>query len=144
MIDFTTAATAIAIGGTCVAIYTDLKSRIIPNRLTYPMIIAGLLLNLLDGIWHLNFWKAISGFLGAGISFAIGYGMWLTGGWAGGDVKLFTGYGALIPFYTPPSTVTPVYPFPITILFNSVLVMLPILLIYAIFRKARGLGFLYE
>ncbi|MFN4133005.1 MAG: prepilin peptidase [Candidatus Hadarchaeales archaeon] len=135
---------AFAVGGTFMAIYTDLKSRIIPNRLTYSMIIAGIALNLINGLLRWDLLKAISGFLGAGISFAIGYGMWLTGGWAGGDVKLFTGYGALLPFYTPPSAISPVYPFPITILFNSVLIMIPILLIYAVFRKAKGLGVLYE
>lgn len=135
---------AIAISGTCIAVYTDLKRRIIPNRLTYSMIAIGIVLNFLFGLYRWDFWKAISGFLGAAISFAIGYGMWFTGGWAGGDVKLFTAYGSLLPLYHPPSTPTPFYPFPITILFNSVLIMIPILSLYAILRKARGLPVLYE
>ncbi len=86
----------------------------------------------------------ISGALGAAIAFIIGYVMWLTGGWAGGDVKLFTALGALMPFYTAPYVQNVPYPFPITILFNSVIAILPILLIYAVICRIRGRGMLYE
>ena len=86
----------------------------------------------------------VSGALGAAIAFAIGYAMWFTGGWAGGDVKLFTALGALLPFYTAPYVQNVPYPFPITILFNSIIIILPILLIYAVICRVRGRGMLYE
>jgi len=70
--------------------------------------------------------------------------MWLTGGWAGGDVKLFTALGALLPFYTAPHVQDVPYPFPLTILFNSVIAILPVLLIYSIICRIRGQGVLYE
>ncbi len=82
--------------------------------------------------------------LGAAIAFVIGYVMWLTGGWAGGDVKLFTALGALLPFYTAPYVQNVPYPFPITILFNSVIAIMPILLIYAVICRVRGRAVLYE
>lgn len=96
------------------------------------------------GLFRLDLWVAISGVLGAAIAFVIGYVMWLTGGWAGGDVKLFTALGALLPFYTAPYVQNVPYPFPITILFNSVIAIMPILLIYAVICRVRGRAVLYE
>lgn len=96
------------------------------------------------GLFRLDLWVAISGALGAAIAFVIGYVMWLTGGWAGGDVKLFTALGALLPFYTAPYVQNVPYPFPITILFNSVIAIMPILLIYAVICRVRGRAVLYE
>lgn len=135
---------AIALAAVCIANYTDLQKRIIPNQLTFPLIGVGIAFWALLGVWHWDLWMTFSGALGAAIAFMIGYAMWLTGGWAGGDVKLFTALGALLPFYTAPHVQNVPYPFPITILFNSVIAILPILLIYAVICRARGRGTLYE
>lgn len=147
----------IALVAVCIANYTDLRKRIIPNRLTFPLIGVGIVFYVLLGIlfelgllslppelarWGL--WITILGAVGAAIAFAIGYAMWLTGGWAGGDVKLFTALGALLPFYTAPYIQHVPYPFPITILFNSVIAIMPILLVYAVVCRIRGRGVLYE
>lgn len=134
----------IALVAVCIANYTDLRKRIIPNRLTFPLIGAGIVFYVLLGIWRWDLWTTISGALGAAIAFAIGYVMWLMGGWAGGDVKLFTALGALLPFYSAPYVVNVPYPFPVTILFNSVIAILPILLVYAVICRIRGRGMLYE
>lgn len=126
-----------------VAIYTDLRERIIPNKLTLPLIGIGIVFYLLLGLYNWNFWSAISGAAGAAAAFAIGYAMWLTGGWAGGDVKLYTALGALLPTYAAPYVQAP-YPFLLTLLFNSVISILPILLIYAVVCRALGRGVFYE
>lgn len=89
-------------------------------------------------------WITVFGAAGAALAFGIGYVMWLTGGWAGGDVKLFTALGALLPFYIPPHVEGAPYPFPLTILFNSVIAILPILLVYTAYCRLRGRGVLYE
>jgi Flp pilus assembly protein protease CpaA len=133
----------IAVVAACIAVYTDMKKRIIPNRLNYPLIVFGILYYLVIGAARADIWTALSGVIGAAISFGIGYFLWFTGGWAGGDVKLFTAFGALLPFYKPPTTDIS-YPFPITILFNSVIVMLPVLLVYSIIRRSMGKSVLYE
>jgi len=135
---------AIALVAACIAIYTDMKERIIPNKLTYPLIGAGIVYYMLLGAWRWDLLTFVSGALGAALSFVIAYAMWMTGGWAGGDVKFFTALGALLPFYQTPFVRSAPYPFPITILFNSVIAMLPILLIYGAFRKSRGLSVLYD
>lgn len=89
-------------------------------------------------------WVTIFGAAGAALAFGIGYVMWLTGGWAGGDVKLFTALGALLPLYTSSHVKDVPYPFPLTILFNSVIAIIPILLVYTAYCRLRGRGVLYE
>lgn len=139
---------AVALVAVCIAFYTDMRWRIIPNKLNYPLIVGGILFYFLLGIYRGDLLMVASGAMGATIAFGIGYAMWLTGGWAGGDVKLFTALGALLPVFAPaysPAPYSSTYPlFPITILLNSVLVAIPILLVYAVICRIRGRGALYE
>ena len=138
----------LALAAACVANYTDLKKRIIPNKLTFPLIPIGVAFYVCWGAYQRDLMLAVSGMVGAAFAFAIGYAMWLSGGWAGGDVKLFTAFGALVPIFSPAYSRAPYssnYPFfPITVLFNSVIVILPILLVYTIICRARGRGAFYE
>ncbi len=139
---------ALALGAVCIACYTDLKDRIIPNKLTYPLIGIGIAFYLAFEIYKGNFYRALFGAVGGALAFGIGYALWLTGGWAGGDVKLFTALGALLPAYTAPH-VSPSYStsyplFPLTILFNSIIAIIPVLLIYAVICRVRGGGAFYE
>lgn len=133
----------LALTAVCIASYTDLKSRIIPNRLTYPLIGAGIAFHALLGVSKGNAWTAAGGAFGAALAFLVGYALWLVGGWAGGDVKLFTALGALMPFYDAPVVRAP-YPFPLTIFLNGIVAMIPIISIYAIICRARGRGVLHE
>ncbi|KXB05699.1 hypothetical protein AKJ50_00240 [candidate division MSBL1 archaeon SCGC-AAA382A13] len=136
-----------ALVGSCVAVFTDLRERIIPNRLTYPLIVVGIGFHLVVGFYRGEFVLAFFGVFGAGLAFSLGYFMYLTGGWAGGDVKLFTAFGALLPAYESPHVVSPLvaYPlFPITILINSVLAAIPVLLIYVLVSRLKGFGIFYE
>lgn len=138
----------LAIGCVAIANYTDLRDRLIPNRLTYPMIVLGIGFHLGLGIYRGEFFRAFYGVVGASIAFGIGYVLYLTGGWAGGDVKLFTAIGALLPAYEPPFSAplySSIYPlFPLTILFNGIIAFTPALLIHAVVSRARGRGAFYE
>jgi preflagellin peptidase FlaK len=133
----------VALVAVCVANYTDLKERIIPNKLTFPLIGAGVVFYVLLGLYRWDLWTLIAGALGAAIAFAIGYAMWLTGGWAGGDVKLFTALGALLPgiglAFKPPHYAAP-YPLLLTILFNSIIAIAPILFAFIVISCARKPG----
>jgi prepilin peptidase CpaA len=90
-----------AIGFTCVAAYTlaglvsDLKTRKLPNVLTVPFFVAGLLYHVIWGFWDLD---QVGGFTGSwhhfvfamqgfGVGFGILFVLWLVGGSGGGDVK---------------------------------------------------------
>ncbi|KUO43172.1 MAG: hypothetical protein APU95_03405 [Hadesarchaea archaeon YNP_N21] len=139
---------ALALSASAVACYTDLKSRIIPDRLTLPLIIAGISFYLLWGAAKLDLIAMLSGAIGASVAFAIGYLLWLAGGWAGGDVKLFTSFGALIPSYSSslfPAPYSSNYPlFPLSVLFNSLIIAAPALAVYLLACKLAGKSALYK
>jgi preflagellin peptidase FlaK len=136
----------LALISVCVANYTDLKERIIPNELTFTLIAVGVVFYLFYGLFgsfgpsEPDFYTFIAGAVGAALAFAIGYGLWLIGAWAGGDVKMFTALGALLPgigkFSFKPSHTAP-YPLPITIMFNSIIAIAPILFAYIAISCAR-------
>jgi len=129
----------LALISVCVANYTDLKERIIPNELTFSLITVGVIFYLFLGLYLADFWTFVSGAIGAAVAFAIGYGLWLIGAWAGGDVKMFTALGALLPGIGrsfEPSHTAP-YPLLITILFNSIIAIAPILFAYIAISCAR-------
>ena len=73
----------LAISGAIVASYTDLKSRIIPDKLTYPLILFGVVFHLVVGAVRSDAVLALSGLAGAALSFGIGYLLWLAGGGPG-------------------------------------------------------------
>ena len=72
----------------------DLKSRRIPNRLTLPCMVAGLLLHLtLGGL--MGFALAAAAGLIAGTIFVV---FWIAGGMGAGDVKLMTAVACIAGF----------------------------------------------
>jgi prepilin peptidase CpaA len=82
---------------TCVVLFTlvaavsDLRTRKIPNKITVPMCLAGLVYQIsffrLEGLW--------SALLGFAAGFGILFVLWMVGSAGGGDVKLM---GALGPW----------------------------------------------
>ncbi|MGB9936931.1 MAG: A24 family peptidase C-terminal domain-containing protein [Methanobacterium sp.] len=143
--------TIIAIAACFYASYTDLKSGIIPNKLTFPLIGLGIVLNGIYAFMVAEIMLLVYAVIFTAIIFVLGYLLWKFGAWAGGDVKLFTALAALLPFY--PSLVNynvlgvefPIvasYFFPLTLIINSILAILPFLLIfifYIVIRKKRHL-----
>ncbi len=75
---------------TLFAAVIDVRTRRIPNWLTVPVLVAGLLFHLVTG--------GLGGLLTAVGGFVTGFGilliLWLTGGGGGGDVKLMGAVGA--------------------------------------------------
>jgi len=82
---------AIVLLASAVSAYTDWKTGMVFDKITYPLIAVGAILNLLEQQWL--------GFaLGAAV-FAIGYAFYFSGKIGGGDVKLFTGIALVLPFF---------------------------------------------
>ena len=80
---------AIILAGCAAAAYTDTKTGLIFDKITYPMIAAGIILNIIEMNWL---------FLGIGaLVFATGYIFYYAGKIGGGDVKLYTGIAFLMP-----------------------------------------------
>lgn len=142
MIDIPLITVTIAIVACLYASYSDLKRGIIPNKLTFPLIAIGIILNGIYAFTIGNFWFIIICAVVTGVIFALGYLFWKMGAWAGGDVKLFTALAALVPFnpilisyqvFQVPFPVIGIYPFPLTVIINSILSILPFLLIYVFY-----------
>ncbi len=75
-----------------VAVYTDIRWRLIKNSITLPAIVIGLLLNILGSGWQ--------GLLHSLIGFWVGAGLmmipFLFGQMGGGDIKLMAALGTLL------------------------------------------------
>ncbi len=103
--------------GSAIASYTDLKSGYIYDKITYPMIAIGLIINLFEK-------ELIQIYLLAGIVFVLGYLLYFTGKIGGGDVKLFIGVSLLMPFLN--SSI----PFILLVLFSSGVISIVVLSVY--------------
>lgn len=86
---------AAALIGTSAAAYQDAKTSFIDDKLTISMIALGTLFNILVFDW--NFALYSIGITAA--IFGIGYMLYRTGQLGGGDVLLFCGLQALLPYY---------------------------------------------
>jgi Flp pilus assembly protein protease CpaA len=79
------------LAGCSAAAATDAKTGLIFDWITYPMVVLGIALNLLE-------WNTAGLALGAGV-FGLGYVIYYMGKIGGGDIKLFTGIAFLMPFH---------------------------------------------
>ncbi|MGF7119049.1 A24 family peptidase C-terminal domain-containing protein [Methanobacterium oryzae] len=139
---------------TCIyASYSDLKLGIIPNKLTFPLIGLGITLNAIYAYTTSNIWFIILCIIFTAIIFALGYLLWKIGAWAGGDVKLFTALAALLPAYPLSLNYNVLnwnfpfianYGFPLTLVINSILSILPFLLIYIFYIAIRSKRYLLK
>ncbi|AFK22235.1 A24 family peptidase C-terminal domain-containing protein [Pyrococcus sp. ST04] len=96
---------------------------------------------------------ALSGFIGLLVGLALGALLYYTGGWASGDVLILGAFSAILPyapaiakFKAPYATYLPLNS--LTILFDSLLLMFPLLFVYSLFGlifmgKLRKLGELF-
>ena len=80
-----------------IASYTDLKQRIVSDKLTYGMMAIGLIGYLVLGFLESNFFLFFNSVIAAVAAFLFSLLLYKAGVWAGGDVKLFTGIAALNP-----------------------------------------------
>lgn len=145
--------TIIAIITCLYASYTDLKSGIIPNKLTFPLIGIGIILNGFYAFTAGNIWLIVYTLIFTAGIFVLGYILWKLGAWAGGDVKLFTALAALLPFYPiilnysilgVEFPLIASYPFPFTLIVNSILAILPFLLIFIFYIALRKKPYLMD
>ncbi|MCX6801371.1 MAG: prepilin peptidase [Candidatus Diapherotrites archaeon] len=150
---FQEAAIIVSIAGLIGATYTDLKERIVPNKLNYGLGAAGLAIysaqSLFEASWNPIFYSII----GLATGFAFGWLLWKLGVFAGGDVKLFAGLGALNPL-TPALAQTinlfnvlpkfyslGLFFFPITLFIYSLISFLPYGLVVIFFKLSKNKPF---
>ncbi len=73
----------------------DLKSREVPDWLSFSLIAVGLGSSLLYALIMGDWWRFVYSALGFGVCLALGLLMFYTGQWGGGDAKLVMGLGAV-------------------------------------------------
>ncbi|MBS0265049.1 MAG: prepilin peptidase [Planctomycetes bacterium] len=91
----------VAVGGfVSLAAIIDFRTRRLPNALTVPACLLGLVFNLALGYFHSGWEGLAAGGLSSLGGFALGFGLlfvlWVTGGGGGGDVKFMGAVGAWV------------------------------------------------
>ena len=78
-----------------IASITDIKTREVPDWLSYSLIAIGLGLRAIQSIYSWDIHYFLWGFLGFLVLFIIGCAMYYTKQWGGGDAKLLMGVGSI-------------------------------------------------
>lgn len=127
------------------AAWTDLKTREVPDFVPIGLVVISLMVHVFHAWDSQELFFILIPILVGLFTFMVGYGFWLLGVWAGGDVKLFAALGVALPFTLapfavfPPLTGTFFLPlFPLTLFLYAILMGLPaalFLLIKAFFQN---------
>lgn len=132
----------LALGGVVIAAITDIKSRIIPNKLTFPLIGVGIFGYLANGVLTGDFVMFLASLKSLVVMFALGYLFWIAGAWSAGDAKEFLFIAVLIPVYPAflygifnPKVAS--YPFIITVFVNTLLAIFPLVFLYSVYLAAK-------
>src|SRR3989344_1116475 len=78
------------------ASYSDIKTREVPDWISYGLIASALGLRLIFSLASFEWIILLEGLAGFLLFVAFGYLMYYTGQWGGGDSKLIMGLGAVI------------------------------------------------
>ncbi len=117
--------------------FTDIKKGLIYEKHTFGITFIGIISHLIYGIYLGDYLLALSGLIGGLIGFVVGAALFYTGIWAGGDAKLLMAYGSVIPNLKL-SYSSALYTGPVSVLLNTILLISPFLIIYALTNSLSG------
>ena len=80
------------------ASFEDLRIREVPFLLSYGLVIMGVAFSALDAVASNTFLPLLHSVLGGVIAYGLGYAMYVSGQWGGGDVMILTGVATFIGF----------------------------------------------
>jgi len=132
----------IALAFSALGSYFDLKTGEIPDKFTIGLVITALGVRAAASLIYgdLGFQYLLDGLIAGGVYFGIGYMMFFTGGWGGGDAKLLAGIGASVGGAFPALSVlpTPAF-FPALMLFfvSMAFISIPYAMGYSIILSFR-------
>ena len=120
----------------------DIKTREVPDLLSYSLIIIALSLRLIFSIISKEFSFFISGLIGFVVFFIVANFMYYTRQWGGGDAKLLMGIGAALPIY--PQSLIGYFnpslnqiPFLLVLFLNLIIIGAAYALVYSIILSIR-------
>lgn len=139
---------ATAIVGSSVAAAWDLKTTEIPDQIPYVMIGIALLVYGYQSIVEWSY-KPIANSVAVGAAlFGFGFVLYYFGQWGGGDVKLMSAIGFLLPDMGAVSPIFPElylwFPFPVSYLFNVFFVGAAYMLAYALILALLNRKIIHE
>ena len=125
------------------AAFYDVKYAIVPDILTYSLLIFGLISNLFLTIISTNIKFILASFISMVVTYFITYMLWKLKMWGGGDVKLFTAIATVIPLGLNVDFLNifpqlSVYPFAFSVMANSILVSFPFLVAFLIYLVIKN------
>lgn len=126
---FQTISLIVAFIGSTIAAAWDLKTTEIPDWISYAMIGIAILLYSTQSVLTLDYWPILNSAIVGSLLFGFGYIMYHFGQWGGGDVKILSAIGFLLP--TMSGNVS-IFPFPISYLFNVFFVGAIYMMFYAL------------
>lgn len=125
----------------------DVKKNIVPDWLTYGLMIFGLISNVILAWLSSNIKYVLASIISLSLTYTITYLMWQLNIWGGGDVKLFTGIASVIPFglnidFLNIFPQLSIYPFSFSVVLNSILVSFPFLVIFVVYLLFKNKAFI--
>ncbi|MCS7135138.1 MAG: A24 family peptidase [Candidatus Aenigmarchaeota archaeon] len=119
----------VALIGSFIAGIIDLKTTEIPDEIPYVMAFIGILVHIIQAIMLKSYTPILYSSL-AGLGFLVfGFFMYYTGQWGGGDAKLLSALGFLLPNISNSKTY---FPFSLSLFFNVFFVGAIYMIIYAL------------
>ena len=126
---------AVALVGSSIAAAFDLKTTEIPDKVPYTMIAAALIIYGVKSVIEWNYLPILNSVAVGILLFGFGFVMYYLGQWGGGDAKLLSAIGFLLPGSNVLSSIFPStilwFPFPVSYLFNVFFVGAVYMLVYA-------------
>jgi Flp pilus assembly protein protease CpaA len=120
----------VAFIGSILAAYFDLKTTEIPDRIPYVMMIIGIVGHIVKSYLAWSYWPFLLSLI-YGLSFlGFGFLMYFMGQWGGGDAKILSSMGFLLPIS--PIPIETFFPFPLSFFFNVFLVGAAYMILYAL------------
>lgn len=116
--------------GSSIAAAWDLKTTEIPDQIPHAMIAIALVIYSLQSFVENNFGYITSSLISGAVLFAIGFSMYKFGQWGGGDAKILSAIGFLLP--QPIGFTQTLFPFPMSYLINVFLIGAVYMLLYAL------------
>ncbi len=112
----------VAMIGSLISGVIDLKTTEIPDQIPYAMMVIGILGNAINSMLVGSYWPVLMSFI-VGLGFlGVGFLFYYLGQWGGGDAKLLSGIGFLLPTLSAKYSAKLLLPFPLAFFFNLFLV----------------------